>query len=54
MAGLDSSKYVIYREYTFEWNQIGAKNVFRLRWDVCGRTNMKDYIRGRRLDVLAI
>ena len=27
----------------FAWNQIGAINVFRLRWNVCGRTKMKDY-----------
>ena len=36
LAGPDSLKYGIYREYTFGWNQIGANNVFRLRWDVCG------------------
>ena len=44
MAGPDSSKYGIYREYTFKWNQIEANNVFRLCWDVGGETNMKDYI----------
>ena len=33
----DSLKHGIYQDYMFAWNQIGANNVFRLRWDVCGQ-----------------
>ena len=53
-AGPDASKHGIYRDYTFAWNQIGANNVFRLRWDVCGQTKMKDYSNERWLDMPAI
>ena len=41
-------------DYTFAWNQKGANNVFRVGWDVCGRTKMKDYIRRNETDVPAI
>ena len=41
-------------DYMFAWNQKGANNVFRVHWDVCGRTKIKDYIRRNETDVPAI